>query len=156
MLADACVGDAEDQAYVKWAVDALLSKQSKEFKITGMTGHVNGHYGTGTFEKSQNEVRALTLLPRPTKFLHPECCTRRPSGVRNDFPGNFLTSCAARAGHVEEKGDIVCAVPPGIRIRGNLAFPSQATSKIAMIQFETAGMCTGMSCLRETGNVVPF
>jgi hypothetical protein len=75
MLADACVGDEEDQAYVKWAVDALLSKQSKEFKITGMTGHVNGHYGTGTFEKSQNEVRALTLLARPTKFLHPECCT---------------------------------------------------------------------------------
>jgi hypothetical protein len=63
MLADACVGDAEDQPYVKWAVDALLSKQSKEFKITGMTGHVNGHYGTGTFEKSQNEVR-----------LHTFCC----------------------------------------------------------------------------------
>ena len=40
MLASACVGDGEDQAYVKWAVDACLSKQSKEFKITGMTGHV--------------------------------------------------------------------------------------------------------------------
>lgn len=57
MLANACVGDGEDQNYVKWAVDTVLSKQSKEFKITGMTGHVNGHYGTGTFEKAQSEVR---------------------------------------------------------------------------------------------------
>eukprot|EP00285_Hemiselmis_virescens_P015199 CAMPEP_0173383208 /NCGR_PEP_ID=MMETSP1356-20130122/5751_1 /TAXON_ID=77927 ORGANISM="Hemiselmis virescens, Strain PCC157" /NCGR_SAMPLE_ID=MMETSP1356 /ASSEMBLY_ACC=CAM_ASM_000847 /LENGTH=301 /DNA_ID=CAMNT_0014337951 /DNA_START=129 /DNA_END=1034 /DNA_ORIENTATION=- len=56
MLSEACVGDKEDAVYAKWAVEALTSKQSKEFKITGMTGHVNGHYGTGTFEKSQAEV----------------------------------------------------------------------------------------------------
>ena len=40
-----------------FAIEGLTSKASSEFKITGMTGHVNGHFGTGTFEKSSNAIQ---------------------------------------------------------------------------------------------------
>ncbi|EKX54586.1 hypothetical protein GUITHDRAFT_63469 [Guillardia theta CCMP2712] len=56
VLEDAVVGDGEDLPYVRWAMEAILSKASTEFKITGMTGHVNGHYGTGTFERSDKQM----------------------------------------------------------------------------------------------------
>ena len=55
VLSGACVGDGEDAEYARWAVEALSSKASREFRITGMTGHVNGHYGTGTFERATGE-----------------------------------------------------------------------------------------------------
>ena len=52
MMKDACVGDSEDLHYTSFCIEGLTSKASSEFKITGMTGHVNGHFGTGTFEKA--------------------------------------------------------------------------------------------------------
>lgn len=55
VLSGSCVGDGEDAEYARWAVEALSSKASREFRITGMTGHVNGHYGTGTFERATGE-----------------------------------------------------------------------------------------------------
>jgi hypothetical protein len=54
-LLGACVGDGEDAEYARWATETLASKASQEFRITGMTGHVNGHYGTGTFERATGE-----------------------------------------------------------------------------------------------------
>jgi hypothetical protein len=53
----ACVGDAEDVPYANFCIQGMTSKASSEFKITGMTGHVNGHYGTGTFEKSASTTQ---------------------------------------------------------------------------------------------------
>lgn len=46
LLRAACVGDNEDIAYAQWAIDALASKASQEFKISGLTGAANGHFGT--------------------------------------------------------------------------------------------------------------
>jgi len=57
LLREACVGDAEDVPYTGFAIEGLTSKASSEFKITGMTGHVNGHFGTGTFEKTSNAIQ---------------------------------------------------------------------------------------------------
>eukprot|EP00961_Rhodomonas_salina_P113369 1525097-Rhodomonas_salina.2 len=55
LVSKACVGDVEDLPYARYVVTEMASKASSEFKITGMTGHVNGHYGTGTFEKGDSE-----------------------------------------------------------------------------------------------------
>jgi len=41
----ACVGDAEDLPYARYAVKALTSKRSSAFAIDGHTGAVNGHFG---------------------------------------------------------------------------------------------------------------
>lgn len=57
LMEKAVVGDSEDVHYTSFCVDGLTSKASSEFKITGMTGHVNGHFGTGTFEKSTNAIQ---------------------------------------------------------------------------------------------------
>lgn len=45
LLRDACVGDAEDLPYTKFAIRALTSKKSSAFAIDGHTGAVNGHFG---------------------------------------------------------------------------------------------------------------
>lgn len=45
LLRDACVGDAEDLLYTKFAIGALTSKKSSAFAIDGHTGSVNGHFG---------------------------------------------------------------------------------------------------------------
>ncbi len=47
LVRNACVGDDEDLVYAKYAQTALTSKQSSTFKIGGMTGSTNGHFGTG-------------------------------------------------------------------------------------------------------------
>ena len=57
LMEAACVGDAEDLPYASFCIQGMTSKASSEFKITGMTGHVNGHYGTGTFEKSDSTTQ---------------------------------------------------------------------------------------------------
>ena len=57
LMEKACVGDSEDLHYANFCIQGMTSKASSEFKITGMTGHVNGHYGTGTFEKSASTTQ---------------------------------------------------------------------------------------------------
>jgi hypothetical protein len=52
LVQEACVGDSEDLHYTDFCIKGLTSKASSEFKITGMTGHVNGHFGTGLFDKA--------------------------------------------------------------------------------------------------------
>jgi hypothetical protein len=47
LLQKACVGDDEDVEYTRYAIEGLTSKASSTFKIDGMTGAVNGHFGTG-------------------------------------------------------------------------------------------------------------
>ena len=46
LLEDACVGDEEDLPYVNFAVKKLTSKASSTFKVDGLTGAVNGHFGS--------------------------------------------------------------------------------------------------------------
>ena len=43
----ACVGDVEDLAYTRFAVNGLTSKKSSSFAIDGHTGAINGHFGGG-------------------------------------------------------------------------------------------------------------
>ena len=45
LMTGACVGDNEDLEYAQYAQYTLTSKASTEFKIDGMTGSVNGHFG---------------------------------------------------------------------------------------------------------------
>eukprot|EP00960_Hanusia_phi_P004387 128502-Hanusia_phi.AAC.1 len=47
VIEDAVVGDGEDLPYVRWALDAILSKASTEFKITGMTVRSRERRGGG-------------------------------------------------------------------------------------------------------------
>ena len=51
VLRSACVGDDEDVPYCQHAVKELMSKQSREFRIGGLTGAANGHFGTGVSSK---------------------------------------------------------------------------------------------------------
>ena len=46
VLRRACVGDDEDLVYASFALRGLTSKMSSEFRIDGMTGAVNGHFGS--------------------------------------------------------------------------------------------------------------
>lgn len=55
LLRDACVGDDEDLEYIRFAIGGIKSKASQTFRIGGLTGSTNGHYGTGIFKK--DEVR---------------------------------------------------------------------------------------------------
>ena len=41
----ACVGDKEDIDYASFVVSGLTSKASSEFKFSGLTGSINGHFG---------------------------------------------------------------------------------------------------------------
>ena len=45
LMREACVGDAEDIEYSRFAVEGLTSKASSEFKFSGLTGSTNGHFG---------------------------------------------------------------------------------------------------------------
>lgn len=45
LVRDACVGDIEDVAYVRYVVKSLTSKRSTKFAIDGHTGSINGHFG---------------------------------------------------------------------------------------------------------------
>ena len=47
LLSGACVGDDEDLQYSRFAIAQLRSKMSSEFRIDGLTGAANGHFGTG-------------------------------------------------------------------------------------------------------------
>eukprot|EP00287_Rhodomonas_sp_CCMP768_P008340 CAMPEP_0196723592 /NCGR_PEP_ID=MMETSP1091-20130531/5687_1 /TAXON_ID=302021 /ORGANISM="Rhodomonas sp., Strain CCMP768" /LENGTH=285 /DNA_ID=CAMNT_0042065549 /DNA_START=185 /DNA_END=1042 /DNA_ORIENTATION=+ len=49
MLRNAIVGDEEDLQYSRFVLDKLKDKSSSNFRITGMTGSTNGHFGTGSF-----------------------------------------------------------------------------------------------------------
>lgn len=53
VLRSACVGDDEDVPYCQHAVKELTSKQSREFRIGGLTGAANGHFGTGVSSKQR-------------------------------------------------------------------------------------------------------
>ncbi len=56
LLRGACVGDAEDLPYSRYAIKKLTSKKSAAFAIDGHTGAVNGHFGgaavTGVLSES--------------------------------------------------------------------------------------------------------
>ena len=41
-----CVGDAEDLKYTNFVVESITKKSSNQFKMTGLTGSTNGHFGT--------------------------------------------------------------------------------------------------------------
>ncbi len=45
LVKKACIGDKEDIDYASFLVSGLTSKASSEFKFSGMTGSINGHYG---------------------------------------------------------------------------------------------------------------
>ena len=45
LVKKACVGGKEDIDYASFLVSGLTSKASSEFKFSGMTGSINGHYG---------------------------------------------------------------------------------------------------------------
>jgi len=47
LIRGACVADDEDLPYCKWLLKELTSKQSQTFRIGGLTGAANGHFGTG-------------------------------------------------------------------------------------------------------------
>ena len=42
----ACIGDAEDLKYSNFVVESITKKSSSQFKMTGLTGSTNGHFGT--------------------------------------------------------------------------------------------------------------
>ena len=44
----ACVGDAEDLKYTNFVVESVTKKSSSQFKMTGLTGSTNGHFGTSS------------------------------------------------------------------------------------------------------------
>eukprot|EP00967_Tisochrysis_lutea_P024970 scaffold28689_cov30-Tisochrysis_lutea.AAC.1 len=46
LVRSACVGDEEDLPYAKFVVGGITSKMSSTFKIDGLTGAANGHFGT--------------------------------------------------------------------------------------------------------------
>jgi len=58
LLRRACVGDEEDLPYAKFAVGGLTSKMSSTFKIDGLTGSANGHFGTSGGGLRQGVVKA--------------------------------------------------------------------------------------------------
>ena len=45
LLEKACVGDGEDVAYASFAINGLTKKKSSTFKMSGLTGSTNGHFG---------------------------------------------------------------------------------------------------------------
>ena len=55
---DACVGDSEDLEYAKYFLSEVTSKSSRTFKMTGLTGSANGHFGgVQSQSKGQNWKR---------------------------------------------------------------------------------------------------
>jgi hypothetical protein len=46
LVQDACVGDAEDLKYAQFVVENINKKSSSTFKMTGLTGSSNGHFGS--------------------------------------------------------------------------------------------------------------
>lgn len=46
LMKSACVGDAEDLKYTAFCVDSINKKSSSTFKMTGLTGAANGHFGS--------------------------------------------------------------------------------------------------------------
>ena len=58
LVMDACVGDSEDLEYAKYFLGEVTSKSSKTFKMTGLTGSANGHFGgVQSQSKGQNWKR---------------------------------------------------------------------------------------------------
>jgi len=56
LVKQALVGDEEDMQYSRFILDTLTNKASNAFRITGMTGAANGHFGTGDFGKKVEDV----------------------------------------------------------------------------------------------------
>lgn len=46
LIEDACVGDTEDLKYTAFVVENINKKSSSTFKMTGLTGAANGHFGS--------------------------------------------------------------------------------------------------------------
>lgn len=46
LIQGACVGDAEDLKYAQFVVENINKKSSSTFKMTGLTGSSNGHFGS--------------------------------------------------------------------------------------------------------------
>lgn len=83
LLKEACVGDSEDVQYTSFAIEGLTSKASSEFKITGMTGHVNGHFGTGTFEKSTESTQWARMGGEGKKIVTSKAAVVGKSAMRS-------------------------------------------------------------------------
>ena len=47
LIDEACVGDSEDLKYTAFVVENINKKSSSTFKMTGLTGSANGHFGSG-------------------------------------------------------------------------------------------------------------
>ena len=46
LIQDACIGDSEDLKYAQFIVENINKKSSSTFKMTGLTGSSNGHFGS--------------------------------------------------------------------------------------------------------------
>lgn len=46
LIRDACIGDSEDLKYAQFVVENINKKSSSTFKMTGLTGSSNGHFGS--------------------------------------------------------------------------------------------------------------
>lgn len=46
LISNACIGDAEDLKYASFVVENMYKKSSSTFKMTGLTGSSNGHFGS--------------------------------------------------------------------------------------------------------------
>jgi hypothetical protein len=57
LLPDALVGDSEDVEYAQFVVDGVRKKASETFKMTGLTGSTNGHFGGVASKTSRTWLR---------------------------------------------------------------------------------------------------